>query len=117
MAGIHPFGSPELVIEDTLRILLIICYMVIIGMAVQVAVNTKRRRFAPATIWGLLAIIILGMSATGTELLRIGHTIFEGGYWWRLPLNIIGVLVSLMTVQKVRTYPVVPPEERRNPWR
>lgn len=111
----HPFSSVQLVIEDSLRVLVIIGYIVATTTATSLVVNPKHRYFAPATVWGLLVVIFLGASSAGTELLRIGHTIFEGGYWWRLPLNILGVWVSLKTVQAVRTYPTEPPKQ--NPWR
>lgn len=111
----QPFSSVQLVIEDTLRVLVIIAYIGITAAAISLAVNPKRRYFAPATLWGLMTVIVLGTMTSGTELLRIGHTIFEGGYWWRLPLSIVGVFVSFKTVQAVSTYPTEPP--KKNPWR
>lgn len=112
---ITPFGSTALIIVDGFRIFSIAVYMIIMAMTITVAVNGKQRYFAPATIWGLYSIIILGMSAAGTELQKLGHSIFEGGFWWRLPINVIGVIVSVITVQKVRSYPIEPP--RKSPWR
>ena len=111
----HPFGSPELVVEDTLRVLIILLGIALVFAYIAIAVNTDRRRFTNATAWGLGAQLAAVVFIVGTEFTRIGHTISEGGYWWRLPVGVASIALMVKTAVEVHRYPIQP-SDRHSPF-
>lgn len=106
----HPFGSPGLVVEDSLRVLIVVLGIALVFAYIAIVVNNDRRRFTNATAWGLGAQLFAVVFIVGTEITRIGHSMFEGHYWWRLPTGVAAVALMVKTAVEVHRYPVQPPE-------
>lgn len=102
----HPFGSPWLIVEDSLRVLCLVAGIIVVFAAIAVAYNVKNRQFYGATLYGLIAVILLGASASLTGLHEIGYPAQQFGLWWRLPLNVVGLFFGALTTVAVNAYPL-----------
>ena len=105
----HPFSSPLLAVWDTFRLLCVAWALVQAFTCVVLAVNHEGRPYTPATSLGLITQAIFICVILGTELVAVGRTIV----WWRLPMSLLGLAFSTMSVRKLIGLPVRP----RRTWR
>lgn len=101
-----PFSGGWQTLIDSLRIVTIAVGLVVAVLAARNFANPWKRKFLPPTRPGTLALTFFAISASLTELGRLGH---DMGYW-RLPINLCGLIAAAVTCWRLAevstsTYP------------